>query len=33
MTADAEPGDWIHMHNMKSDYIAAHSRGAGGDVL
>jgi hypothetical protein len=29
MTAAAEPGDWIHMHNMKSDYIAAHLRGAG----
>jgi hypothetical protein len=33
MTTNAEPGDWIHMHNMKSDYIAAHSRGAGGDTL
>lgn len=31
MTAHAAPGDWIHMHNMKSDYIAAHSRSAGGD--
>lgn len=29
MTVAAEAGDWIHMHNMKSDYIAAHSRGAG----
>jgi hypothetical protein len=29
MTAHAEPGDWIHMHNMKSDYIAAHSRSSG----
>ena len=26
------PGDWIHMHNMKSDYIAAHSRAAAGDA-
>jgi len=29
MTAYAEAGDWIHMHNMKSDYIAAHSRSSG----
>nr|WP_313932079.1 UxaA family hydrolase [Sphingomonas sp. BAUL-RG-20F-R05-02] len=26
MTASATPGEWVHMHNMKSDYIAAHSR-------
>ncbi len=26
MTAAANPGEWVHMHNMKSDYIAAHSR-------
>jgi len=26
MTAPAAPGEWVHMHNMKSDYIAAHSR-------
>jgi len=26
MTAAATPGEWVHMHNMKSDYIAAHSR-------
>ncbi|WP_298692275.1 UxaA family hydrolase [uncultured Sphingomonas sp.] len=32
MTAHADTGDWIHMHNMKSDYIAAHSRVAGSDV-
>ncbi len=29
MTGHAQAGDWIHMHNMKSDYIAAHSRSAG----
>lgn len=29
MTADAAPGEWVHMHNMKSDYIAAHLRSAG----
>lgn len=32
MTAPAAAGDWIHMHNMKSDYIAAHSRSASGDA-
>ncbi len=26
MTAPAAPGDWVHMHNMKSDYIAGHTR-------
>ncbi|WP_019831063.1 UxaA family hydrolase [Sphingomonas sp. PR090111-T3T-6A] len=26
MTASAEPGEWVHMHNMKSDYIASHTR-------
>lgn len=26
MTADAEIGGWVHMHNMKSDYIATHTR-------
>lgn len=26
MIAAVKPGDWIHMHNMKSDYIAAHLR-------
>jgi len=26
MTAAATPGEWVHMHNMKSDYIAAHGR-------
>jgi hypothetical protein len=29
MTVAAEPGEWVHMHNMKSDYIAAHLRDAG----
>nr|WP_318011079.1 UxaA family hydrolase [Sphingobium sp. 3R8] len=28
MTADAATGDWIHMHNMKSDYISSHTRTA-----
>jgi D-threo-aldose 1-dehydrogenase len=26
MTADAAGGEWVHMHNMKSDYIASHTR-------
>jgi D-threo-aldose 1-dehydrogenase len=26
MTAAAQPGEWIHMHNLKSDYIATHTR-------
>lgn len=26
MTAAAGVGEWIHMHNMKSDYIASHTR-------
>jgi altronate dehydratase len=30
MTAAAAPGDWVHMHNMKSDYIASHTRQATG---
>jgi (2R)-sulfolactate sulfo-lyase subunit alpha len=31
MTAPAGPGEHIHMHNMKSDYIASHTRQATGD--
>jgi len=26
MTAAATTGEWVHMHNMKSDYIASHTR-------
>lgn len=26
MTAAASAGEWVHMHNMKSDYIASHTR-------
>lgn len=26
MTAPAQPGDHIHSHNLKSDYIPAHGR-------
>jgi hypothetical protein len=28
MIASAEPGDHVHSHNLKSDYIPAHARGA-----
>jgi len=31
MTAAAAPGDWVHVHNMKSDYLPAHLRDAHGD--
>ncbi|USI74829.1 UxaA family hydrolase [Sphingomonas morindae] len=32
MTQDCAAGEWVHMHNMKSDYIAAHLRDAAGDA-
>jgi 5,10-methylene-tetrahydrofolate dehydrogenase/methenyl tetrahydrofolate cyclohydrolase len=25
-TAEIQPGDWVHLHNMKSDYIPSHTR-------
>jgi len=28
MTRPAVPGDWVHMHNMQSDYMPAHLRDA-----
>jgi hypothetical protein len=28
MTAPAAAGAWIHLHNMQSDYIGAHTRTA-----
>ncbi|WP_454884719.1 UxaA family hydrolase [Sphingomonas oryzagri] len=28
MIAPAEAGEWVHLHNMRSDYIAAHQRAA-----
>lgn len=31
MTAPAAAGEHVHMHNMKSDYIASHTRQATGD--
>lgn len=30
MTAPAAPGDHVHSHNLRSDYIPAHDRGATG---
>ena len=27
-TAEIEPGNWVHVHNMKSDYIPSHTRGS-----
>ena len=32
MTAPVPAGGWVHMHNMKSDYIAAHLRDAVGET-
>lgn len=31
MTAAAAPGEHVHLHNMKSDYIASHTRQATGE--
>jgi len=28
MTAPVVAGQWVHMHNMKSDYISSHTRTA-----
>ena len=25
-TSEIQPGDWVHLHNMKSDYIPSHTR-------
>jgi hypothetical protein len=25
-TTDIQVGEWVHMHNLKSDYIASHTR-------
>lgn len=30
-TRAAAAGDWVHVHNMKSDYIPAHARTAPGE--
>ena len=26
MTEGVMPGQWVHLHNMKSDYLASHTR-------
>jgi hypothetical protein len=31
MTESAEAGDWVHLHNMKSDYMSAHTRAVTGE--
>jgi hypothetical protein len=31
MTESAEAGDWVHLHNMKSDYMSAHTRSVTGE--
>ena len=30
-TAPVSAGEWVHLHNMKSDYISAHTRAATGE--
>lgn len=25
-TADIRPGEWVHLHNMRSNYISSHTR-------
>lgn len=25
-TSEIQPGEWVHLHNMKSDYIPSHTR-------
>jgi len=31
MTAAAAAGEWVHLHNMKSDYLPAQGLGAAGE--
>lgn len=31
ITAAVRPGDWVHVHNMRSDYMPPHMRDAAGD--
>ena len=31
VTAAVRAGEWIHLHNMKSDYIGAHTRAVTGE--
>lgn len=30
-TRDVAPGEWVHSHNMQSDYIPSHDRKAGAE--
>ena len=30
-TIDVSAGGWVHIHNMRSDYMPAHTRDAAGD--
>ncbi|MDV6330691.1 UxaA family hydrolase [Asticcacaulis sp. 201] len=25
-TADVQPGEWVHLHNLRSNYISTHTR-------
>jgi len=29
-TSDIRPGQWVHTHNLKSDYLPTYARGEGG---
>ncbi len=31
VTAEVATGGWVHLHNMKSDYLSPHTRALGGD--
>jgi hypothetical protein len=31
-TAAVEAGEWVHLHNMKSDYMSVHTRSATGEA-
>ena len=33
MTAPAAPGEWVHMHNMKSDYLPTYTLHAGASYV
>lgn len=32
LLAPVARGDWVHMHNLSSDYLASHTRASGGQV-
>ncbi len=31
-TTDIEPGEWVHLHNIRSNYISSHTRASGVEV-